>query len=151
MYATQVANRIVLVDPSTGEVQDMFAGGMPSPDGASQRLYYGRDGQFGLFARSLAGDVRSNAEERILSDYVPPRGYHITPKGVFYLGRDEKRNPVAIRFYDFGLKTSVDVAPAPRGAMPTVTASPDGHYVLFDTVDEASTALTAVQIRETGQ
>jgi len=59
--------------------------------------------------------------------------------------------PVAIRFYDFALKTSIDVAPAPRGAIPEVTASADGRYVLFDTVDEGSTALTAVQFRETGK
>jgi hypothetical protein len=97
--------------------------------------------------RSLDGDVRSNREEQLVSDYVPPRGFDVTTHGIFYVGRDARKNPVAMRFFDLATRQSFDLAPAPHGAIPSITISPDGRRFLFDTIVNPASSLTLMELR----
>jgi hypothetical protein len=148
LYVTRPAtsNRVMRVPVSGGALEDLFEGGFKRLDPSRRRIYYGKSDQSGIFVRSLDGDVRSNAEERLVSDYVPPRGFDVTERGIFYVGRDEDRNPVAMRFFDFAARKSFDLAPAPRGPIPSITISPDGRRFLFDTIATPGSSLTLMQL-----
>lgn len=69
----------------------------------------------GLFACSLDGGATSEREDIGLPDYVPPRGSDVGSAGVFYLGRDKERKPVAVPFFELASGTSFNlVTPSPR-------------------------------------
>ena len=69
--------------------------------------------------------------------------------GIFYLGRDATRKPVAIRYFDFAEHKSFDLAPAPLGIIPTIAISPDGRLLVYDTLSEAAGGLTLMQLGRT--
>jgi dipeptidyl aminopeptidase/acylaminoacyl peptidase len=148
LYATRPGDiyRIMRVPAAGGEVEDLFEGDGLRVEPYGNRIYYGKQGLFGLFARSLEGDVRSNPEERIVSDYVAPRGFDVNRRGVYYLGRDSARKPVAIRFFDFALRRSFDIAPAPLGPLPSIAVAPDGTRLLYDTLSESVRSLTLMKL-----
>ena len=63
------------VPAAGGEPEDLFEGGFKKLDLAGRRIYYGKSDQFGIFVRSLEGDIRSNPEERVLSGLRPAAGF----------------------------------------------------------------------------
>ncbi len=148
IYATLTAGayRIVRIPAAGGDIEDLFEGDSGRVDPSGRYIYYGKSGQPGMFVRSLEGDVRSNPEERVLSDYVPPRGFALSGRGIFYLGRDDARKPAAIRFFDFGSRKSFDLAPPPLGLIPVITASPDAQVLLYDTRSDAPGAMTLMHL-----
>jgi eukaryotic-like serine/threonine-protein kinase len=154
LYATRPGSpsaRVVRVPAAGGEVEDLFEGDFPRVDSAGHQIYYGKDRQFGIYSRSLDGDIRSNVEKRLLSDYVPPRGLSVNRDGIFYLGRDDARKPIAIRFFDFALHKSFDLAPPPRGAIPTIAVSPDSRLILYDTFSDTVGTLTSIKFRRSAK
>jgi Tol biopolymer transport system component len=138
--------RVMRVRAEGGDVEDLFEGGFKRLDPTGRRIYYGKTDQFGIFVRSLDGDVQSNPEERLVSDYVPPRGFDVSERGIYYVARDATRKPVAVRFFDFATKSLTDLAPPPRGVIPTITVSPDGERLLFDTRPNAPASLTLMEL-----
>ena len=132
-----------------GELEDLFEGHSKQLDPAGRRLYYGKSDQSGIFTRSLEGDVRSNREERLVSDYAGPRGFDVADRGIFYVGRDASGKPDAIRFFDFDARRSFDLAPAPRGVMATIAISPDARRLLYDTVPDSASSLTLMHLSRT--
>ncbi len=84
-----------------GDIEDLFEGDFVRIEPVSNRIYHGKAGQSGIFARSLEGNVRSGPEELLLRDYVPPRGFDVNKDGIYYPGRDAAGNPAAIRFFEF--------------------------------------------------
>jgi hypothetical protein len=132
-----------------GEVEDLFEGGFKRLDPTGRRIYYGKSDQFGIFVRSLDGDVPSNPEDRLVSDYVPPRGFDVSERGIFYVARDANRIPVAVKFFDFEARRTFVLAPPPGGDIPTITVSPDGRRLLYDTKTDAASSLTLMQLTRT--
>jgi hypothetical protein len=132
-----------------GGVEDLFEGGFKRLDPTGRRIYYGKTDQFGIFVRSLDGDVRSNPEKQVVSDYVPPRGFDVSKRGIFYVARDVNRIPVAVKFFDFEAGRTFVLAPAPGGDVPTITVSPDGRRLLYDTKTDAASSLTLMQLSRT--
>jgi hypothetical protein len=147
LFATRpgATYRIMRFPAGGGEPEDLFEGDMVRIEPSRNRIFYGKGGVFGLFSRSLDGDVRLNPEERVVADFVAPRGFDVNRLGIYYLGRDTDRKPVAVRFFDFALERSFDIAPPPRGATPSIAISPDSSELLYDTVSDSDGKLTLMK------
>jgi len=97
------------------------------------RVLYIKDDRPGLFARSLAGDPIANPEERLVTDIQGPIGY-VAPvaEGVYYTGQDLSGTYVALRFFDYARKQSVQVASsAITGPVNSLAVSPDGRSLVY--------------------
>ena len=141
------AQRLVRVPAAGGDIEDLFEGTSPKISVDGKRIYYGKSLQAGIFERSLEGDIASNPEQRVLEDYVPPRGFTVGEKGIFYVGRDQARNPVSIRFFDFALQRSFDLAPPPDTPTPVLSVSPDGTRLIFEKISSISPDLRRMDLR----
>jgi hypothetical protein len=150
LYTTRpgATYRIMRVPSGGGEVEDLFEGDGVRIEPAARRIFYGKAGIVGLFARSLDGDVRLNPEERIISDFVAPRGFDVNSRGIYYVGRDSARRPVAIRFFDFSVRKSFDIAPAPLGLTPSIAISPDSKRLLYDTLSDSVGSLALIKFAQ---
>ncbi len=151
VYATRPGTtyQIMGVSSKGGQVEELFEGDFVQVEPNSHRIYYGKHGIAGIFSRSVDGDVKLSPEDRVLTDYISPRGFDVNQNGIFYLGRDEVGRPAAIRFYDFALKKSVDLWPAPLGTIPTIAVNPDSTLLLYDTRSDATGRLTFMQFERT--
>ena len=94
-------------------MESLFAGEVAeeTPDG--KRVLYAKPGESGIFTRSLEGDVRSNAEARLLEDYLRPEGgWSAVANGIYYTGVEGGKSR-AIRFFDYATAQSTDVMLTP--------------------------------------
>ena len=144
---TPTAERVLRVSADGGELEDLFEGtsAKVSPDG--HRIYYGKSLQAGIFERSLDGDVASNAEQRLVDDYVPPQGLAVGKNGIFYVGRDEARKPVALRFFDFALGRSFELGAPPSTPAPSLAVAADGSRVVLERASSVTADLTSMELR----
>ena len=97
------------------------------------RVLYIKDDRPGLFARSLAGDPMANPEERLVADIQGPIGY-VAPvaEGVYYTAQDASGTYMALRFFDYARKQSVQVEPsAITGPVNSLAVSPDGRSLVY--------------------
>jgi Tol biopolymer transport system component len=151
LYSTYVraptAPLVVRVPTAGGDLEDLFAGASARPSVDGKRIFYGKPPHSGLYERSLEGDVVSNPERLVLEDYAPNVGFLPTEQGIFYMGRDEQRQPAALRFFDFELQRSFDLGPPPQPLNPTLTVSPDGTRLLFEKSTPVVTELTLMELR----
>jgi Tol biopolymer transport system component len=139
--------RLMRVHSTGGELEDLFESRSARVHPSGRRIYYQKPNQTNLYTRSLEGDVRSNLEERVLTDIYTTAGFVITEDGIFYSGLDKAGNPSAIRFFDFSLKRTFDLAPAPTELFLTLRASPDRQRLLYDTTAQSSGNLMLMQLR----
>jgi hypothetical protein len=150
LYSTSMLNpaapRVVRVPATGGDLEDLFAGSSARLSIDAKRIFYGKPPQFGLYERSLEGDVASNPETLVLEDYALGVGFVPSERGIFYVGRDAQ-GPTALRFFDFELKRSFDLGPPPQGTAPTLTLSPDGTRLLFEKSTPVVTELTIMELR----
>ena len=111
------------------------------------RVLYVKDDRPGLFARSLAGDPVANPDERLVADIQGPIAYLApVPQGVYYTGQDPPGTYVALRFFDYARKRSVDVAPgAVTGPVNSLTVSPDGRSLLYTRPTRSEIDLALIQ------
>ncbi|HMF77843.1 MAG TPA: hypothetical protein VK604_19460 [Bryobacteraceae bacterium] len=142
------AYRIVRLTVAGGKVEDLFQGDSPAISRDYRQVFYGNPlpGP-GLFARSLLGDVKSNPEKLIVEDYVGPDGFAPAGNGIFYVGRDANGRAEAIRFFNFRLRRTFDLGPAPIAAIIGMTVSPDGRKLVYDAPSAAHDDLISVQFR----
>ncbi len=140
------AQRVMRVSVEGGELEDLFEGSSPLVSRDGKRIFYGKS-QSGLFERSLEGDIPSNAERRVLDDYVPPLGFAVSERGIVYVGRDETGRPIALRFFDFELQRSFDLAPPPRTTLTPLTLSADGSRLVYEDNSTVAAELTRMQLR----
>jgi Tol biopolymer transport system component len=115
------------------EMERLFEGkeAMETSDG---RVLYIKDDRAGLFSRSLAGgDPAANQEERLVDDIRGPYAYFVpVPGGVYYTGQNSAGIYVAIRFFDYALRKTIDVAPkAISGPVNSLTISPDYSSLVY--------------------
>jgi hypothetical protein len=98
-------------------------------------LLFARGDQPGIFARSLAGDVATNPEERLVEDYAYPPSAGVAPVvgGFYYVSYTPDGRARALRFYDDELRSARDVVLLPPNAERVwgLTVSPDGTEILF--------------------
>jgi len=115
-----------------GEMDRWFEG-KSATETSDGRVLYIKNDRPGLFARSLAGDPRANAEERLVEDIMGPIGYFApVPQGVYYTGQDEQGRYVGLRFFDYAQKRSVEVAPrSTTGPVNSLTVTPDGRRLVY--------------------
>jgi Tol biopolymer transport system component/DNA-binding winged helix-turn-helix (wHTH) protein len=77
-------------------------------------LIYEQPDHFGIYSRSLDGDVTNNPEQLLVADFLGPQGgYFPMADGIYYVGCDSSGTPRMFRFYSFDTGRSVDVAPSP--------------------------------------
>jgi serine/threonine protein kinase len=141
--------RLVRLSASGGEVVDLFEAGAARLDREGRNVYYQKMRQRGLFMRSMDGDPRYNPEQRIVNDAFSGSGFDVTESGLIYIGLDAAGNPEAIRFYDFDLKRTFELAPAPPLGVSRITlaVSPDGRHLLYDSPEQASGNLMLMRFR----
>jgi hypothetical protein len=141
--------RLLRVPAGGGEVEDLFESDSIRPDPAGRRIYYLKSGQTSMFSRSLEGDIRSNPEERVLTDIQTLGAFDVIDDGILYVGIDARGDPAAIRFFDFATKQSHDVAPLRQSAAfaSSFSVSPDRRRMLYDTRPEGPGVLLSVQLQ----
>jgi Tol biopolymer transport system component len=155
LYTTAInktPQRVMRARVSDGELEDLFDGATPvvAPDG--RRVFYRKGlGVSPLFARSLDGDVASNAEEQVVPDCVMTFGIVPTARGVYYVACDERRDPVKLRYFEFSSRQSFDLGPPPLGTQPILTVSADGRRLVYSTTLPDDGELTRVTFRLTGR
>lgn len=135
LYVTDVAStpyNIERVNVSDGSRETLFEGETASESADGRYLLYSKTREPGYFRRSLAGVPSDNPEERLVEDYRPTLG-GLAPvaDGFFYIGMTPTGEPHAIRFLDYALGASRDVAPVPSNTAIGLTVSPDGREVLY--------------------
>ena len=144
---TKGGGRMIRLPSSGGEVEDLFEADGTNTDPAGTRLYYGKPDKTGLYTRSLEGDIRSNAEQRVLTDYSGIQHVAINKNGVFYVSSDATGKRVANRFFDFSLGKSFDLGPPSLDFIPHLTVVPDGHRLVYSTNSDAPGNLTLMQLQ----
>ena len=77
------------------------------------KLLYGRLGEHNLYARAVAGDLRNNAEELLVTDSAYPSGAAAVADEVFYFGYVLPGEPATIRFYDYATRETHTIARVP--------------------------------------
>ena len=109
------------------------AGAQETADGS--RILYSKLDRPGIYTRSLAGDIASNPEERLVEDYGLPPSAALQPVvgGFYYASYSSAGRARALRFYDDVQRTARDIALLPGDAdlVWGVTVSPDGRELLF--------------------
>ena len=134
LYAFRLGNpeTALRVRVADGTTEELFHGGgaVETVEGAD--LLYVKANQWGVFARSLVGDLASNPERRLVDDYYPARGGIVPVAGGFYYVRhSEDAAPQSFGFYDYATQVAHDVAKAPKSIDVGMTVSPDGTELLF--------------------
>jgi hypothetical protein len=144
------ATRVVRIRVEGGELEDLFEGDSARISADGHRILYAKPGQRGIWERSLDGDIRSNPETRIVEDYIPPAGFVPAKAGVFYTGRDAAGKVTALRFFDYALRRSFDLAPPAgmqQGSVPVLTVSPDERRLVYYTYIPSDSQLTSIEFK----
>src|SRR5262249_23162436 len=128
------------------EIERLFEG-KEAKETSDGRLLYIKDDRPGLFARSLAGDLAANPEERLVEDIRGPIAYFApVPEGVYYTGKNSSGAITTIRFLDYARRKTVDVAAkAITGPLNSLTVSPDLRSLFYTQVPRSEIDLTLIQ------
>src|SRR5690606_25742748 len=113
LYVTELAGVLTVtrfrLSDARREQLFLGAGAQESADG--KRILYSKPNEFGIFARSLAGDVTNNSEERVIDDYwfPPSAGFQPVEQGIFYVSYTSGGRARALRFFDYARGTAKDM------------------------------------------
>jgi eukaryotic-like serine/threonine-protein kinase len=123
--------------------------GKSATETSDGRVLYIKNDRPGLFARSLAGDVTANPEERLVEDIRGPIGYFApVSKGVYYTGQDSFGRYVALRFFDYARRRTVEVARRSiTGQVNSLTVTPDGSRLVYTQSPRAGVDLILIQFQ----
>ena len=123
--------------------------GKSATETSDGRVLYIKNDHPGLFARSLAGDATANPEERLVEDIRGPVGYFApVSKGVYYTGQDSFGRYVALRFFDYARRRTVEVAPRSiTGQVNSLTVTPDGSRLVYTQNPHAGIDLILIQFQ----
>lgn len=120
------------VHVADGHIEELFQGGGAVETLDGTQVLYAKADQWGVFSRSLVGDVVANPERRLVDDYYPARGKLVpVAAGFYYVGHSKVGAPRAFRYYDFATGVSADVAAAPKSVDIGMTVSPDETELLY--------------------
>ena len=135
-------------DTAESQMERLFEG-KSATETSNGGVLYIKDGRWGLFARSLAGDPAANLEERLVEDIIGPIAYYApTPEGIYYTGQNSSGEYVALRFFEYASRKIVDVAPrTATGQVNSLTVSPDGRSLVYTEVLRGEVDLTLIQFQ----
>jgi Tol biopolymer transport system component len=139
--------RVLRARVSDGELQDLFDGTTPVVSLDGRRIFYKTSAGSGLFVRSLEGNISTNVSEPIVPECTMSFGIAPTSRGIYYVACDERRNPRAIRYFEFASRRSFNIGPPPDGGQPILTVSPDGRRLVYHTALLNNAELTRVSFR----
>jgi dipeptidyl aminopeptidase/acylaminoacyl peptidase len=142
--------RVPAESGETGESEmERWFEGKSATETSDGRVLYIKNNRPGLFARSLAGDPTANPEERLVEDIWGPIGYFApVPEGIYYTGKDPLGQIVALRFFDYARKKTVDVAPTSiTGQVNSLTVTPDGRRLVYTQTRRAGIDLSLIEFR----
>jgi hypothetical protein len=98
-----------------------------------------------VYARAVDGDVRSNAEETLVTDSAYPIGVAAMADGFLYIGYTPDGQSPTIRFYDYSTRSARTVARLPGRSVETLTVSPDGSELLYAAQAESGADLVLLE------
>jgi eukaryotic-like serine/threonine-protein kinase len=142
--------RVPAESPETGESQmERWFEGKSASETSDGRLLYIRDDQWGLFARSLAGDPIANLPQRLVEDIIGPTAYYApVAEGIYYTAQNSFKEYVGLRFFDYASRKAVDVASrTTTGRVNSLTVSPDGRSLVYTEVLKGEIDLTLIQFQ----
>jgi sugar lactone lactonase YvrE len=121
--------------------------GKEATETSDGRVLYVKDDRPGLFQRSLAGDPAANPEQRLVEDIRGPIAYFVpVPEGVYYTGQNPSGAYLALRFFDYARRETVDVAPRSiTGPVNSLTISPDHRSLFYTQTPKSEIDLTLIQ------
>jgi hypothetical protein len=129
---------------SDGELEDLFDGTSPVVSFDGRKIFYTNDR--GLFARSLEGHIPTNTPQLLTPECILP-GIAPTQRGVYYVSCNERRDPVAILYFEFSTGQAFNVGPPPVTRAAVLTVSTDGRRLLYQTELPNNGELTRVTFR----
>ena len=126
-----------------GTREQLFVGSTAQEAADGGRLFYTKLNEYGIFARSLEGELASNPEERIVDDYwyPPSAGFQPVDGGLFYVGYTPDGTARAIWFFDFAQGAAKDVLPLSVRYGTSIwglTVAPDHRELLFASLSAES-------------
>jgi Tol biopolymer transport system component/DNA-binding winged helix-turn-helix (wHTH) protein len=147
LYVTDVGASHTLwrVRVADGQRERLFEGGFARLTADGSKLIYGKLGEHNLYARAVDGDLRSNAEETLVTDSDYASRTAAIADGVFYLGYAPPGEPATIRFYDYATREPRTVAHLPNRPFEALTVSPDGAELLYGAQSESGADLVLVE------
>jgi Tol biopolymer transport system component len=133
LFVTDVGESHTLsrVRIADGQREALFTGGFAAVTADGSRLLYGKLGEQSVYARSIAGDLRGNAEESLVTDSAYPGGITPTADGFFYFGSVPEHGSPTLRFYEYATRAARTVALLPTSGIEVSTLSPDGTELLY--------------------
>ena len=142
--------RVPAENGATGksDMEPLFEG-KSATETSDGRLLYIKSDRPGLFARSLAGDLRANPEESLVEDIRGPIGYFVpVEQGVYYTGQDLQRRYTGLRFFDYARRKSVEVAPSSiTGPVNSLTVTRDGSRLVYTRNPKDGIDLSLIQFQ----
>ena len=142
--------RVPAESPETGESQmERWFEGKSASETSDGRVLFIRNDQWGLFARSLAGDPTANLDQRLVNDIIGPTAYYApVAEGIYYTAQNSFKEYVALRFFDYASRKTVDIATrATTGRVNSLTVSPDGRSLVYTEVLNGEIDLTLIQFQ----
>jgi serine/threonine protein kinase/Tol biopolymer transport system component len=146
LYATSVGDeyQVFRVRVADGAIEPLFEGDLAHETRDGKSVLYARSDPPGIYRRSLEGDVASNAEVRVVSDYEPRSGgwggWTVTQDGLYYTSyRDGAFR--SIRYHDWATGTAIDVWPT-VGLRSGLTVSPDQTRLWYAALHDVGSDLT---------
>ena len=129
-------DRVFRVRIADGFAEPLFDGDSPRPNAAGDRLFYIKARELGIFSRSLAGDVSSNPETLVASDYRPLAPWWNVDDGIFYAvaGADGSNR---VRFVDTASGEATDVFTTPTEMLGMFVSS-DGTQLVWSAIPAES-------------
>jgi Tol biopolymer transport system component/DNA-binding winged helix-turn-helix (wHTH) protein len=140
LYVTDVgaSHTLARIRVADGQREPLFTGAFAVVTADGSKLLYGKAGEHNLYSRAVAGDLRNNAEELLVTDSAYPSGAATVADGVFYFGYALPGEPATIRFYDYATRETRIVARVPGTPFEASTVSPDAAELLYGS--QAATA-----------
>jgi len=138
LYTTDSGTSLSRVRVADGQREMLFPGGFAVVTADGSKVLYGKLGEHNLYARAVAGDLRNNAEELLVTDSAYPSGAAVAADGVFYFGYALPGEPATIRFYDYAKRETRTIARVSGTPHETSTFSPSAGELLYGS--QAATA-----------
>jgi Tol biopolymer transport system component/DNA-binding winged helix-turn-helix (wHTH) protein len=142
------SDQTYLIPVTGGEPRFVFNGSGSVEVPGRNLLIYEKQDQLGIYGRSLHGDLATNPEQLLVTDYQAPwGGFYPMIDGIYYVGCNSAGIPRMFRFYSFDTGKSVDVAPSPTNLGLGLTVTPDRTRLAYSTSSRGSEDLVQIDLQ----
>jgi Tol biopolymer transport system component/DNA-binding winged helix-turn-helix (wHTH) protein len=152
VYASTLVGRAVTyrIPANGGPKERLWDGELAEESADGRYILYSKTNLQGIFRRSLEGDLTKNQEELIVPDFWRANhlgSYAPVSGGIYYVSANEQGRPGPFRYFDYGSRKSIDVAPAVPGLDHGLTISPDHRRLVFSASAEIGGDLLSLELR----